>query len=75
VHLQPGRPTVSWCALKEGGQQDKEGDCVSLLCPHEAPPAVLHPGQGPAAQKACRAVEVGPEEDNEDAWRAGAPPP
>lgn len=73
VHLQPGRPTVSWCALKEGGQQDKEGDCVSLLCPHEAPPAVLHPGLRPPAQERCRAVGVCPEKGHKGDMQARAP--
>lgn len=56
------------------GQQCDGGNRPPLFCPHEAPPAELHPGQRAPAQKACRAVEVGPEEGNKDAWRAGAPP-
>ena len=43
--LQPGRPTVTWAALKEGGQEGQGGDRLPLLHPHEALSGELHQGQ------------------------------
>ena len=64
MHLQPGRPTVFWAALKRGSQQGEGGDGAPLLGSCEAPSAVLHPGLGPPVQEGCGVLGVGPEEDH-----------
>jgi len=79
----PSKIHVSWAALKKADQQEEEGDCPPLLCPCEAPPAVLHSGLGSPKQEGCRAVGAGPDEAMkmirglehlpcEDSLRAGA---
>jgi len=61
------------CINRRESSREREG-VVPLLCPCETPSGVLHPGLGPPAQGRCRAVELGPEVDNEDDQQAGPPP-
>ena len=49
--LQPGKPTVSWAASKEGWQQKNGGDRSPLLCPPEASSGVLCPELGPPSNE------------------------
>ena len=51
MRLQPRKPGLDeklcpGLRKKQHGQQVRGGDSPLLLCPHEAPPAVLHPVQG-----------------------------
>ena len=61
------------CIKREVASRVRWGDCVSLLCPCEAPSGVQWPALGPCAWEGCDAVVVGPEEDHRDDQRAGAP--
>jgi len=61
------------CIQRTVGHQGKEGECPSLLCPHEVPPGILCPGLRPPAQEIREAVGVDPEEGHEDDQRVGAP--
>jgi len=60
--------TVSWSTLTERWKQGEGGDCPPLLHPCETPSEILHLkySLGPSVQKACRAVGVGPEENQDD---------
>ena len=58
---------------KRGDQQGDRGDRPPLLYPCEAPSVALSPGLGSPAQERCVLVGAGPEEGEEDDWRAGTP--
>ena len=49
--LQLRKQRISWAPSEEGWQQAQGVDCLSLLCPHEAPSAVVCPGLGPQYMK------------------------
>ena len=70
--LQPGRPTVSWAASKEGwvASRKREVTAPSTL-PLEVLSGVLDPGLGPPAQ-GCEGFGGVLQEGHKDDQRAGA---
>ena len=73
VLLQPGRPTVSWVASAEGGQEGDASDCPPLLYLYEAQSGVLHSGLGSPAKIRCVAVGASPGQGYKDDQGAGVP--
>lgn len=59
VSFHPQKPTLSWAAPKQRGQQSEGGDSALLPCPCETPPSELHPALGSPAH---RPVLPNPEE-------------